>query len=156
MAAIPDNDLRLRLRVAVKLLIAGALCACAAAALGFALGDPEFDPATRRIRLTGLAPGEARMAGWHGRPLLIVRRGPEAMAALPDTRRDRPAIVAVYARGTAHGCPVVWEAQRHRFRESCGDALYDPAGRPLAPGYAPLARPPYRIVEGGLVLGRGR
>lgn len=156
-----DNALRLRLRVALKLMVALALAG--AAVIGWRYlggGGPDGARAGARYTLADLGPGQARTLDWDGRPVIVLHRGAATVAAL---RRDaaagaRPAWFVALARGTARGCPVVWERARRRFRETCGDARYDAAGRPLgasAPG--PLRVPPHHWPDARtLVLGRDR
>jgi Rieske Fe-S protein len=146
-----DPELRLRLRVAIKLLLVLACGACAVVALGFVFGGaPEHPGPTRRIALDGIAPGEVRTVGYDSRPVIILHRDRAMREALTvDT-----AWLVAYARGTGHGCPVVWQAERRQFRESCSDLRYDAAGRALQHDHAPLEQPPHRIEGETLILGR--
>ncbi len=150
-----DPELRLRLRVAIKLLLALGGGAFVVVALGFLFGGaPEHSGQTRRIALAGIAPGEMRTVGYDDRPVIILHRGRASRDALAIDTDPNPAWLVVYARGTGQGCPVVWQAERHQFRESCSDLHYDAAGRPLTGGHAPLEQPPHRIDDNTLILGR--
>lgn len=150
-----DPELRLRLRVAIKLLLGLAFAACAVVALGFVFGGAPTDAGpTRRVALADIAPGEVRTVGYDNRPVIILHRDPATREALSGDADPPPAWLVVYARGTGQGCPVVWQAERRQFRESCSDLRYDAAGRALQEGYAPLEQPPHRIDDGTLILGR--
>jgi Rieske Fe-S protein len=150
----PDTLRRLRLRVALKLMLAVAIAGVGLMSLRFLAGGPER-PARLRVDLAGVAPGQTRTVGWQGRAVVVLHRRKETVAALDlDAGRASPWFVA-FATGTARGCPVVWQAEPARFREACGDAAWDAAGRPVAPpAEAPLESPPHRITaDGRLILG---
>lgn len=150
-----DPELRLRLRVAIKLLLALGGGAFVIVALGFVFGGaPEHSGATRRVALAGIDPEEVRTVGYDDRPVLILHRGRATREALAIDSDPHPAWLVVYARGTGQGCPVVWQAERQQFRESCSDLHYDAAGHPLREGYGPLEQPPHRIDDDTLILGR--
>lgn len=158
MAAVPDNALRLRLRVALKLMLLLALVVAAVVGGRFLGGGVAEGPrASARFVLADLQPGRARVLDWAGRPVVVLHRRADTVAAL---RREgaagpRPEWLVAYARGTARGCPVAWEPARRRFRETCGGARYDAAGRPLGAGaIEPLAVPPHHWTDAAtLVLG---
>lgn len=159
MASAPDNALRLRLRVALKVMAALALAGVAVIGWRFLGGGvADGSRASARVVLADLEPGQARTVGWDGRPVIVLHRRAQTVAAL---RRQgagagpRPQWFVALASSTARGCPVVWEPARRRFRESCGDARYDAAGRPLGAGrLAPLRVPPHHWAgERTLVIG---
>ncbi len=152
----PESNLRLRLRVAVKLLVIVGAIAFAAVAVGFVFSDPERGSGpTTRISLAGLAPGETRTVGWQSRAVIVLHRTPETTASLVGGQGPGPASdwLVAHARGTAEGCPVVWQVERRQFRESCGDARYDAAGQPLG-DHPALGQPPHHIEDDILILGR--
>ncbi|MEX0606825.1 MAG: hypothetical protein WD382_02310 [Halofilum sp. (in: g-proteobacteria)] len=148
-------DLRLRLRVAVKLLVLTGVAGFAAVAVGFLFGGaPDRAGPVIRVSLAGLAPGEVRTVGWDARAVVILHRRSKTRAR-PGAEEAAPNAqwLVAHARG-GEGCPVIWEAERHQFRETCGDARYDAAGQPLGSGYPPLEQPPHRIQDDVLILGR--
>lgn len=156
MASAPDNVLRLRLRVALKVMVALALAGAAVIGWRF-LGGGVADGSRGQVRvvLADLEPGQARTFGWDGRPVIVLHRRAETVAALAGAAGPRAEWFVALASGTARGCPVVWEPVQRRFRESCGDARYDAAGRPLgADRLEPLRVPPHHWPdERTLVIG---
>lgn len=161
MVSAPDNELRLRLRVALKVMVALALAGAAVVGWRFLTGGATDGPsATARYAVGDLGPGQARTVDWDGRPVIVLRRHAATVTALhrEGAAGPRPEWFVALASGTARGCPVLWEAARHRFRESCGDARYDAAGRPLgASAPEPLRVPPHHWQDGQtLVIGRDR
>lgn len=155
----PDSDLRLRLRlrVAVKLLVLTGGIVCGAVAVGFIFNDPDPGAApVARVSLAGLAPGETRTVGWQSRAVIVLHRKPATTARLGGQQRDGVASnwLVAHARGTGQGCPVVWQPERHQFRESCGDARYDAAGQPVGGDHPPLEQPPHHVEDDVLIIGR--
>jgi len=75
---------RLRLRVALKCMLAfAALCGFYVLASSFMSASPDeriFE--TRSIPLEGQEPGAAEWYNWNGRPILVLHRSPEQLAAL--------------------------------------------------------------------------
>lgn len=157
MKNIPDSPLRLYLRLALKGMIALAVVAAVLVAARFLGGGADEASGRDRFDLSGLAAGAVRMVGRDGRPVIVLHRREATIDALGDGVADDPSPAWFVARaaGTATGCTVVWQPRRERFRESCGDAAWDAAGRPL-PGTSagPLRVPPHRITaDEHLILG---
>ena len=136
----------------------GALAVAAlVVAWGFLAGGNDASVTRSRYALAGIAVGATRTVGYRGRAVIVLHR-PRALAqrlAAQGRAGPSPAWFVAFATGTSRGCPVIWEPARESFRETCGDARYDAAGRPLGgDGIAPLRVPPYRIEGDTLVLGR--
>jgi len=75
---------RLRLRVALKCMLAfAALCGFYVMASSFMTSSPdERSFETRNIPLEGQEPGTAEWYNWNGRPILVLHRSSEQLAAL--------------------------------------------------------------------------
>ena len=157
MKDIPDSPLRLYLRLVLKGMIALAAIGTVVVAVRFLGGGADEDTGRERFDLGELAPGGVRTVGWNGRAVIVLHRAPATVDALGAALDDDPSPgwYVAYAAGTATGCSIVWHQRRDRFRESCGSAAWDAAGRPL-PGNdaAPLRAPPHRITpDERLILG---
>ena len=75
---------RLRLRVALKIMLAfAAMCGVYVFASSFMTSSPnERSYETRSIPLEGQEPGTAEWYNWNGRPILVLHRSAEQLAAL--------------------------------------------------------------------------
>ena len=75
------------------------------------------------------------------------RRSRQPEYALNPLRSSRPEYFVAYALGTDLGCPLV--AEKMRLRETCGEAVYDFAGRALAGSreFSNLSIPDYTFDE---------
>ena len=128
------------------------------AAIGYVLLDFAIDlrPAaiqsSYRFEIGELEPDEVKLLRQDNLSILVARRSPQTIERLrqsvdnlqdPDSGNSRqpdyahnrlrsrePQYFVSYAIGTDLGCPL--RLQRPLLRETCGDALYDLAGRALA------------------------
>ena len=149
---------RLRLRVVAKTMLGVAFLATLFVFLSaFLSGDREAEttPAVR-VNVADVAPGETIVAMWEGRPVLVQRRTPEAIAALragpaeapvlrdpasaesaqpdgldPALRSVEPEWFVALGLGTDQGCPV---------RALPADPGEDFGGAPWAGGFVDECR----------------
>lgn len=155
-----DNAFRLHLRIVLKLLSLVGLVLAVMVSLRY-LGGTATDPSPSSVRvaLAEIAPGEVRRVGLGNRAVIVLHRSPdvrEHLRAAGHADTDAAWFVA-WDRGTDRGCSLVWEAARAGFREVCGDARYDAAGRSVGDaGLPPLPAPPHHVdsAAGIVVIGR--
>lgn len=160
MKHIRASELRLYLRVTLKAMAALAVAGIVVVAVRYLGGGADDTSGQWRFDVSGLAEGRTRTFGWEGRPVIVLRRSDATIAALGDALAgdSSPGWFVARAGGTATGCTLVWQPRRERFRESCGEAAWDAAGRPL-PGTdaGPLNVPPHHfITDHHLILGERR
>lgn len=157
MKDIPDSPLRLYLRVTLKSMIALAAIGILVIGTRYLGGGAAEGVGRDRYDVSELPAGRALTVGWGGRAVIVLHRSPETRAALGDAMAGdpSPAWYVAFAAGTATGCTIVWQRRAERFRESCGSATWDAAGRPgTGTDAAPLRSPPHRITgDGRLILG---
>ena len=158
MTDLPESPSRLRLRVTLKLMMALAAIVVITVALRYAGGGGNgTTPERSRVDVSAMEPDTVRTLGWDRRPVIVLRRGRETIDRLGTGLGDDPSPqwFVAFANGTARGCSVVWEAASRRFRESCSEAAWGAAGKPLAGTEAPpLNVPPHRFSgDGQLLLG---
>lgn len=157
MKDVPDSPLRLYLRLTLKAMAVVVVLGVIAVATGYLGGGADEGVGRDRYDVSELPAGRARTVGWGGRAVVVLHRSPETRDALGGALAGdpSPAWYVAYAAGTATGCTVVWQRRAERFRESCGRATWDAAGRPRSGTDAdPLRSPPHRITaDGRLILG---
>lgn len=162
-----DQARRLRLRVMAKGLISIAAAAIVFVAIAFFFSGNDERPRipTQSVDIDDLQAGEAKRVLWQGRPVIILRRTSEMVAALqaqegaaaralrdPSSRRSeqpvtmagptrslRPEWFIAIALGTDQGCPVAFTELVDvgaGFIDECRGSIYDVAGRVFAGQYA--------------------
>jgi len=123
--------------------------------------------ATTDVSLAGIAPGEAKTVSWQGKPVFILHRTPQEIAAArasdgsdkdpaaDATRVQKPQWLVVVGICTHLGC-VPSRTQQGWFCP-CHGSVYDNSGRILR-GPAPrnLDVPPYHFAgTDDIVIGKG-
>lgn len=121
--------------------------------------------AETEVDLSGITPGAMRTVAWQGKPVFILRRTPEQIAASaasdggpdpePDSKRaPHPEWLVVIGVCTHMGC--VPNKEGPGWTCHCHGSQYDDSGR-VVRGPAPqnLEVPPYRFVaENKIVIGK--
>jgi len=118
--------------------------------------------ATTEFDLTGMNPGDMRTIPWQGKPVFILRRSPEQIAAMaasggghdpqPDSKRaQKPEWLVVVGVCTHMGC--VPNKEGPGWTCHCHGSQYDDSGR-VVRGPAPknLEVPPYRFVSSDKII----
>ena len=122
--------------------------------------------AETEVDLTGIEPGAMRTVAWQGKPVFILRRTPEQIAAAqgsnggldpqPDSQRvHNPEWLVVIGVCTHMGCVPNLEGEVG-WTCHCHGSQYDDSGR-VVRGPAPrnLEVPPYRfLAENKIVIGQ--
>ncbi len=119
--------------------------------------------ATTEVDLNSIPVGEAKTVPWQGKPVFVVHRTPEQIAAAegsqggkdpePDAKRvKKPEWLIVVGVCTHLGCVPVRNSDG--WLCPCHGSRYDNSGR-IMEGPAPrnLAVPPYSIQDGKLEIG---
>jgi ubiquinol-cytochrome c reductase iron-sulfur subunit len=135
---------------------------------------PSFDNTiSLDVDISDLQPGENKIVHWLGRNIVMVKRHPATLEALPQTVEDlkdpesmasfqpefaknpfrslRPEVFIAYTNCTHLGCEV--EHEGAQFKCPCHQSDYDAAGRVLEGAAAPrnLDVPNYRYVSNQMI-----
>ncbi|MFT4798626.1 MAG: ubiquinol-cytochrome c reductase iron-sulfur subunit [Candidatus Azotimanducaceae bacterium] len=135
---------------------------------------PSFDNTrSRDVDVAAMLPGDQKVVPWLGRNVVLVKRQPEAIEALPIStqqlkdplsdasiqpelaknpyRSVRPELFVAFTNCTHLGCEVV--KKDHQFKCPCHQSDYDGAGRVLEGAAAPrnLDVPNYRYLSNQLI-----
>ena len=125
------------------------------------------------LDITDLKPGEHKVVHWLGRNIVLVKRPPAVISALPDSEDDlkdrgsvastqpelarnpyrsiRPDLFVAFTNCTHLGCEV--ETSGAEFKCPCHQSDYDAAGRVLEGAAAPrnLDVPEYRYISSHVI-----
>lgn len=162
MTQVPDNPLRLYLRVALKVATLAALGMAAVVLLQYiGLGDSTDPDVITRVNVSDVGPDQARREGWDGGAVWVLHRSEATRAELAtEAGADDGSFgrwFVVLDRGARTGCSLLWHAAPREFRETCSDARYDAAGRPVGDtGGGDLRSPPFTRSESADVVIVGR
>lgn len=123
-----------------------------------------LEKATTEVDLSGIAPDQTQTVSWGGKPVFIVHRTPEQVAAMngsgsghdpqPDAERaKRPEWLVVVGVCTHMGC--IPGKNEDGWLCPCHGSVYDNSGRILhGPAPKNLAVPPYKFVaDNKIVIG---
>ena len=135
---------------------------------------PSFDNTrSRDVDVASLLPGEQKVVPWLGRNVVLIKRQPAAIEALPGStqrlkdplsdasiqpvlaknpyRSVRPELFVAFTNCTHLGCEVVQKDDQ--FKCPCHQSDYDGAGRVLEDAAAPrnLDVPNYRYLSNQLI-----
>lgn len=159
MASVPDSPVRLYLRVTLKIATLAALAFAAVVLLQYmgygGAGGSRHPGAIEQVNVATIDANEARRAGWRGGTVWILHRGDAIRSALADDGAAASVTrwFVVRDHGTRTGCPLLWYSGAGEFRETCSDARYDAAGRPLGDtGGGNLRSPPFTADESAGVV----
>jgi len=135
---------------------------------------PSFDNTrSRDVDVASLMPGEQKIVPWLGRNVVLIKRVPASIEALPRSTEElkdplsdasvqpisaknpyrsvRPELFVAYTNCTHLGCEVVQKG--NQFKCPCHQSDYDGAGRVLEGAAAPrnLDVPNYRYLSSQLI-----
>ena len=144
---------------------AGVAAACVPFVASMNPSSDVLAKAETEVDLSDITPGGVRTVAWQGKPVFIVRRTPEEIAAVaatdgvidpePDSKRvQKPEWLVVVGVCTHMGC--VPNKEGPGWTCHCHGSQYDDSGR-VTRGPAPknLEVPPYRFVaENKIVIGQ--
>jgi ubiquinol-cytochrome c reductase iron-sulfur subunit len=118
-AQLPDIDRERRAALVATCVVGGAGCAAAAVPYIASWGPSEREKAAGSpvdVDISSLPPGKMQIAEWRGKPIWILRRTPEMVAAL---RQDTDRLADPESKRTAYPTPEY--------------AMHDPATRSIRP-----------------------
>jgi ubiquinol-cytochrome c reductase iron-sulfur subunit len=144
---------------------AGAVATCVPFVASMNPSSDVLAKAETEVELTDITPGAMRTVAWQGKPVFILRRTPEQIAASasssggldpePDNKRvQKPEWLVVVGVCTHMGC--VPNKEGAGWTCHCHGSQYDDSGR-VTHGPAPknLEVPPYRFVaDNKIVIGK--
>jgi len=144
---------------------AGVAAACVPFVSSMNPSSDVLAKATTEIDLSVIAPGEEKTFPWQGKPVFVVHRTPEEIAAMaaskggkdpePDAKRvQKPEWLVVIGICTHLGC--VPNKTESGWLCPCHGSVYDNSGRIIS-GPAPrnLDLPPYHFVaENKILIGK--